>query len=104
MSNMLGKLSVAGQNAQFRTPKHIRDMMVRLLAPTPDDRICEIDYSEFDTKPLQRGASCLTRVQTYRRCEKMSKKINRHFCVDTEKVPVVEKYECIKTYKSDGMM
>lgn len=38
---MLGKLSVAGQNGQFRTPKHIRDMMVRLLAPTPDDRICD---------------------------------------------------------------
>ncbi|HBC95158.1 MAG TPA: DNA methyltransferase, partial [Pelotomaculum sp.] len=26
---------------QFRTPKHIRDMMVRLVAPTPDDRICD---------------------------------------------------------------
>ena len=38
---MLGKLSVAGQNGQFRTPKHIRDMMVKLLAPTPDDRICD---------------------------------------------------------------
>jgi len=38
---MLGKLSVAGQNGQFRTPKHIRDMMVRLVAPTPDDRICD---------------------------------------------------------------
>lgn len=38
---MLSKLSVAGQNGQFRTPKHIRDMMVRLLAPTPDDRICD---------------------------------------------------------------
>ena len=38
---MLSKLSVAGQNGQFRTPKHIRDMMVRLVAPTPDDRICD---------------------------------------------------------------
>ncbi len=38
---MLGKLSVAGQNGQFRTPKQIREMMVRLLAPTPDDRICD---------------------------------------------------------------
>ena len=25
----------------FLMPKHIRDMMVRLLAPTPDDRICD---------------------------------------------------------------
>ena len=38
---MLGKLSVAGQNGQFRTPKHIRDMMVQLLSPTPDERICD---------------------------------------------------------------
>lgn len=38
---MLGKLATAGQNGQFRTPKHIRDLMVRLLAPTPDDRICD---------------------------------------------------------------
>jgi type I restriction enzyme M protein len=38
---MLGKLSVAGQNGQFRTPKHIRDMMVKLVDPAPDDRICD---------------------------------------------------------------
>lgn len=38
---MLGKLSVAGQNGQFRTPKHIRDMMVKLLNPTPDDKVCD---------------------------------------------------------------
>lgn len=38
---MLGKLSTAGQNGQFRTPKHIREMMVELLAPTPEDSICD---------------------------------------------------------------
>ena len=38
---MLGKLATAGQNGQFRTPKHIRDMMVELLAPVPDDKICD---------------------------------------------------------------
>ncbi len=38
---MLGKLSTAGQNGQFRTPKHIREMMVELVQPTPDDIICE---------------------------------------------------------------
>ena len=38
---MLGKLSTAGQNGQFRTPKHIREMMVELLQPTPDDKICD---------------------------------------------------------------
>ncbi|MCD8048658.1 MAG: type I restriction-modification system subunit M [Clostridia bacterium] len=38
---MLGKLATAGQNGQFRTPKHIRDMMVELIAPTPNDTICD---------------------------------------------------------------
>ena len=38
---MLDKLSTAGQNGQFRTPKHIREMMVNLIAPTPDDVICD---------------------------------------------------------------
>ncbi len=38
---MLGKLSTAGQNGQFRTPKHIRDMMVELIQPTPEDVIVD---------------------------------------------------------------
>ena len=38
---MLGKLATAGRNGQFRTPKHIREMMVELIAPTPDDLICD---------------------------------------------------------------
>ena len=38
---MLSKLATAGQSGQFRTPKQIRDMMVKLLAPSPDDRICD---------------------------------------------------------------
>ena len=35
---MLNKLSTAGQNGQFRTPKHIRDMMVEMVAPQPGER------------------------------------------------------------------
>ena len=38
---MLGKLQTSGQNGQFRTPKHIRDMMVELMAPTPQDDVCD---------------------------------------------------------------
>ena len=38
---MLGKLSTAGQNGQFRTPRHIIRMMVELMQPGPDDIICE---------------------------------------------------------------
>lgn len=38
---MLGKIASAGQNGQFRTPRHIIKMMVELLAPTPKDVICD---------------------------------------------------------------
>lgn len=38
---MLGKLSTAGHNGQFRTPKQIIEMMVELLQPTPEDVICD---------------------------------------------------------------
>jgi len=38
---MLGKLATAGQNGQFRTPKHIREMMVKLLDLSPNHRICD---------------------------------------------------------------
>ena len=38
---MLGKLNAAGRLGAFRTPRQIRDMMVALMAPTPDMRICD---------------------------------------------------------------
>ena len=38
---MLSKLSQAGQNGQFRTPRHIIEMMVELMAPSPRDIICD---------------------------------------------------------------
>ena len=38
---MLSKIERAGINGQFRTPKHIREMMVGLVKPTPDDLICD---------------------------------------------------------------
>jgi type I restriction enzyme M protein len=38
---LLSKISTAGTNGQFRTPRHIIRMMVELLAPTPDDVICD---------------------------------------------------------------
>lgn len=46
---------------QFRTPKHIREMMVELLQPTPDETICErkilylIKYVTQDTPPQKKG-------------------------------------------------
>ena len=38
---LLSKLSIAGVNGQFRTPRHIIKMMVELMAPKPDDIICD---------------------------------------------------------------
>lgn len=38
---MLGKAASAGTNGQFRTPKQIRDMMVALIDPKPDDYIVD---------------------------------------------------------------
>jgi type I restriction enzyme M protein len=38
---MLGKIASAGQNGQFRTPRHIISMMVEMMAPTPKDVICD---------------------------------------------------------------
>ena len=38
---MLGKIASAGQNGQFRTPRHIIALMVEMTAPTPKDVICD---------------------------------------------------------------
>ncbi|WML91044.1 class I SAM-dependent DNA methyltransferase [Thiothrix lacustris] len=38
---MLGKIASAGQNGQFRTPRHIIQLMVDMTAPTPKDAICD---------------------------------------------------------------
>ena len=38
---MLGKIATAGQNGQFRTPRHIIRLMVDMTVPTPKDVICD---------------------------------------------------------------
>ncbi|GAB3542507.1 class I SAM-dependent DNA methyltransferase [Pontibacter brevis] len=38
---LLSKISSAGRNGQFRTPRHIIKMMVQLVKPTPEDIICD---------------------------------------------------------------
>ena len=38
---MLGKIASAGRNGQFRTPRHIIQLMVELTAPTARDIICD---------------------------------------------------------------
>jgi type I restriction enzyme M protein len=38
---MLSKIATAGQNGQFRTPRHIISLMVEMTAPQPGDVICD---------------------------------------------------------------
>ena len=38
---LLNKLATSGQNGQFRTPRHIIKLMVDMVAPRPDDTICD---------------------------------------------------------------
>ncbi|MEW2130755.1 class I SAM-dependent DNA methyltransferase [Streptomyces sp. NPDC005435] len=38
---MLGKIASAGQNGQFRTPRHIIQLMVEMTEPNPRDEICD---------------------------------------------------------------
>ena len=38
---LLNKIAQSGLNGQFRTPRHIIQMMVELMAPQPDDVICD---------------------------------------------------------------
>ena len=38
---VLGKMAESGTNGQFRTPRHIIRMMVELMQPKVDDRICD---------------------------------------------------------------
>ncbi|WP_169986694.1 class I SAM-dependent DNA methyltransferase [Microbispora sp. H10836] len=38
---MLSKIATAGQNGQFRTPRHIIQLIVEMMAPGPQDEICD---------------------------------------------------------------
>ncbi len=55
---MLGKIASAGQNGQFRTPRHIIALMVELTKPTPTDII-------YDSASGTRG--CLVAAGEYLR-------------------------------------
>ncbi|WP_095499326.1 type I restriction-modification system subunit M [Paraferrimonas haliotis] len=59
---LLSKLSSAGINGQFRTPRHIIDMMVEMLDVQPTDVIC--DPACGTAGFLSRSMEYLTRVHT----------------------------------------
>jgi type I restriction enzyme M protein len=39
---LLSKIASAGQNGQFRTPRHIIKLMVDMTQPTLEDVICDL--------------------------------------------------------------
>jgi type I restriction enzyme M protein len=55
---LLSKIATAGTNGQFRTPRHIIDMMVKLMKPTPQDIIVD---------PAAGSAGFLVSAQRYLR-------------------------------------
>lgn len=71
---MLGKIASAGQNGQFRTPRHIIQLMVELTAPTPQDIICD---------PASGTCGFLVAageyVRTYHPKALLDPKLNKHF-------------------------
>jgi type I restriction enzyme M protein len=38
---MLAKIATAGQNGQFRTPRHVIQLMVEMVEPKPGDVVCD---------------------------------------------------------------
>jgi type I restriction enzyme M protein len=71
---MLGKIATAGQNGQFRTPRHIIRLMVEMTAPKPTDVVCD---------PAAGTCGFLVAVGEYLRlCHKelfATPKLNKHF-------------------------
>jgi type I restriction enzyme M protein len=71
---MLSKIATAGANGQFRTPRHIIQLMVELTAPTTTDIICD---------PAAGTCGFLVSAEEYVRrehaAELLTPKTNRHF-------------------------
>lgn len=63
---LLSEMTTAGKNGQFRTPRHIIEMMVRMTKPTPEDKVCD---------PAFGTAGFLVMVSEYMR-EKYEKKFH----------------------------
>ena len=72
---LLSKISTAGRNGQFRTPRHIIRMMVELMKPTPEETICD---PACGTGGFLVGASDYLR-ETYRNDILMNKQNRDHY-------------------------
>lgn len=71
---LLSKMATSGDNGQFRTPRHIIDMMVELANPTLKDTI--IDPAMGSAGFLAESAKF---IQTHYAKELMNKDNNKHF-------------------------
>lgn len=72
---LLSKISTAGRNGQFRTPRHIIHMMVELMKPSPKETICD---PACGTGGFLVGASDYLR-KTYRNDILMNKENREHY-------------------------
>ncbi len=71
---ILGKMAASGTNGQFRTPRHIINMMVELMEPKITDTICD---------PAMGTAgflvSCAEYIENHHREDLMNKEYQSHF-------------------------
>jgi type I restriction enzyme M protein len=84
---MLSKLATAGQNGQFRTPRHIIRMMVELVAPTPTDTVCD---PAFGTSGFLVGAA--EYVQEHHKDALLGKPARSHFNAE-----MFHGFDCVPT-------
>ena len=71
---VLGKMAASGTNGQFRSPRHIIRMMVELMQPRLDDRICDpaMGTAGFDV-------ACAQYIKEHYQQELLKKPNSQHF-------------------------
>ena len=71
---VLGKMAASGTNGQFRSPRHIIRMMVELMQPKIDDRICDpaMGTAGFDV-------ACAQYIKAHYAQELLKKQNSEHF-------------------------
>ena len=71
---LLSKISSAGRAGQFRTPRHIIDMMVRMMSPNKEDVICDVAAGTCGFL-----IGCAKYIQEEQKDWFMDKKFRKHF-------------------------
>ncbi len=71
---LLSKIASAGRAGQFRTPRHIIDMMVKMMAPNKEDVICDVAAGTCGFL-----IGCAKYIQEEQKEWFMDKKFRKHF-------------------------